>query len=37
VTRDAHALYRQVGFGSVANPARWMEIVDRDVYRRTKE
>jgi GNAT superfamily N-acetyltransferase len=37
VTRDAHALYRQVGFGDVANPARWMEIVDRDVYRRTKE
>ena len=34
VTRDAHALYRRVGFADVANPARWMEIVDRDVYRR---
>lgn len=35
VTRDAHALYRQVGFTDVANPARWMEIVDREVYRRS--
>jgi GNAT superfamily N-acetyltransferase len=34
VTRDAHALYRRVGFADVSNPARWMEIVDRDVYRR---
>lgn len=37
VTRDAHALYRRVGFTDVANPARWMEIVDRDVYRRAEE
>jgi GNAT superfamily N-acetyltransferase len=35
VTRDAHALYRQVGFADVANPGRWMEIVDRDVYTRS--
>jgi hypothetical protein len=34
VTRDAHPLYRRVGFADVSNPARWMEIVDRDVYRR---
>ena len=34
VTRDAHALYRRVGFRDVANPERWMEVVDRDVYRR---
>ena len=34
VTRDAHALYRRVGFADVSNPGRWMEIVDRDVYRR---
>ena len=34
VTRDAHALYRRVGFADVENPSRWMEIVDRDVYRR---
>ena len=37
VTRDAHALYRRVGFADVANPDRWMEIVDRDVYLRAKE
>jgi len=37
VTRDAHALYRRVGFADVANPGRWMEIVDRDVYRRAEE
>jgi len=35
VTRDAHALYRRVGFADVSNPGRWMEIVDRDVYRLT--
>jgi GNAT superfamily N-acetyltransferase len=35
VTRDAHALYRRVGFADVENPGRWMEIVDRDVYRRS--
>ena len=34
VTRDAHALYRRVGFSDVANPARWMELVNRDVYSR---
>ena len=37
VTRDAHALYRRVGFADVSNPARWMEIVDRDVYRRSAD
>ena len=36
VTRDAHALYRKVGFRDVENPSRWMEIVDRDVYTRGK-
>jgi GNAT superfamily N-acetyltransferase len=36
VTRDAHALYRKVGFRDVENPARWMEIVDREVYTRGK-
>jgi GNAT superfamily N-acetyltransferase len=36
VTRDAQALYRKVGFREVENPARWMEIVDREVYTRGK-
>jgi GNAT superfamily N-acetyltransferase len=36
VTRDAHALYRRVGFRDVENPSRWMEIVDRDVYSRRR-
>jgi pyridoxal 5'-phosphate synthase glutaminase subunit Pdx2 len=33
-TRDAHGLYRQFGFGEPADPSLWMEIHDRDVYRR---
>ena len=32
-TRDAHGLYRKVGFRSPEDPARYMEIVDREVYR----
>jgi GNAT superfamily N-acetyltransferase len=31
-TRDAHALYRQFGFGELATPERFMEIFDADVY-----
>lgn len=31
-TRDAHGLYRQFGFGELANPARMMEILKSDVY-----
>jgi GNAT superfamily N-acetyltransferase len=34
ITRDAHQLYRQFGFTELANPERWMEIHDMDVYRR---
>lgn len=34
LTRDAHGLYRQVGFTELADPARYMEKVDPDVYRR---
>ncbi len=34
VTRDAHALYRKVGFRDVEFPDRYMESVDRDIYRR---
>jgi GNAT superfamily N-acetyltransferase len=33
-TRDAHGLYRQFGFESVAKPDRLMEILDADIYRR---
>ncbi len=32
-TRDAHGLYRQFGFTPMANPDRWMEIHNPDVYR----
>ena len=32
VTRDAHRLYGQFGFGPVAAPERLMEILDPDVY-----
>lgn len=34
-TRDAHALYAQFGFQVVANPERQMEIMRRDIYRRS--
>lgn len=33
-TRDAHALYRKLGFGPVANPTTLMTIHDPDIYRR---
>jgi GNAT superfamily N-acetyltransferase len=33
-TRDAHGLYRQVGFNSLAAPERFMEKWDPDIYRR---
>jgi GNAT superfamily N-acetyltransferase len=32
LTRDAHQLYRKVGFASIENADRYMEIVDRQVY-----
>ena len=32
-TRDAHGLYAQFGFEPLANPTRFMEILDPDVYR----
>jgi hypothetical protein len=34
VTRDAHALYRRAGFRDAEFPERYMEIVDREIYRR---
>jgi GNAT superfamily N-acetyltransferase len=33
-TKDAHGLYKQFGWKSVAFPERWMEVHDRDVYSR---
>jgi GNAT superfamily N-acetyltransferase len=32
LTRDAHELYRQYGWQSIASPDRWMEIHDPAVY-----
>jgi GNAT superfamily N-acetyltransferase len=33
-TRDAHGLYEQFGFSPLSRPETWMEICDRDGYRR---
>jgi GNAT superfamily N-acetyltransferase len=35
-TRDAHGLYERFGFRPLEDPARYMEIVDREVYRRPR-
>ncbi|HEX9413928.1 MAG TPA: GNAT family N-acetyltransferase [Ktedonobacterales bacterium] len=35
-TRDAHALYRSVGFTAVKSPERWMERHIPDVYPQAK-
>jgi GNAT superfamily N-acetyltransferase len=35
VTRDAHELYRPLGFTTLAAPERYMEKVDNEVYRRS--
>jgi GNAT superfamily N-acetyltransferase len=34
VTRDAHDLYRKVGFEDIRSPQRWMERHDANVYAR---
>lgn len=34
VTRDAHKLYQQFGFGVLKNPERWMERHDPEIYAR---
>lgn len=37
-TRDAHPLYRKVGFKDIENdPPRCMEIIDRGIYARMKD
>ncbi len=33
-TADAHGLYRQFGFDAQREPERFMEIVDREIYKR---
>jgi hypothetical protein len=35
-TRDAHGLYRQFGFTALADPNRHMELVDSEVYLRSR-
>ncbi len=35
LTRDAHELYRKFGFTGIANPDRYMENVNPDVYLKT--
>ena len=34
VTRDAHGLYEQFGFTPLQEPQRYMEKIDRDVYKK---
>ena len=36
LTKDAHGLYRRVGFTALAQPERVMEKVDLDAYRRPR-
>ncbi len=36
VTRDAHGLYRKFGFEVPARPERYMEVVDADIYKKTR-
>lgn len=35
LTKDAHGLYRQFGFGPINDPSTYMEIIDRDIYSRS--
>jgi len=37
VTRDAHGLYRQFGFTPIAAPERHMEILDPEIYLRSRD
>jgi len=34
MTRDAHGLYAQFGFGAMPEPGRYMEVLDRESYKR---
>ena len=33
-TKDAHSLYRPLGFEVTASPQNWMEIKDNEIYRK---
>lgn len=35
LTSDAHSLYAQFGFTEIGDSRRFMEVLHRDVYRRT--
>src|SRR5262249_31715012 len=37
LTRDAHDIYRRVGFTEIKKPDRWMELHQPDVYRVNRE
>ena len=37
LTSDAHGLYRQYGWTSIANPDRYMEIAKPDIYKTSTE
>jgi GNAT superfamily N-acetyltransferase len=37
LTSDAHGLYRQYGWTSIANPDRYMEIAKPDIYKSSTE
>jgi GNAT superfamily N-acetyltransferase len=36
VTRDAHGLYEKFGFGALKKPENYMEIMNPDVYKRSR-
>ena len=36
LTADAHGLYRQFGWREIADPAKWMELHDKNVYSNIK-
>ena len=35
LTRDAHNLYRQFGWTDIADPSRWMELHNKNLYSNT--
>ena len=37
LTGDAHGLYKQFGWKEIANPERWMELHNKDVYKQTNK
>ena len=34
LTGDAHGLYKQFGWTNIANPERWMELHNKEVYKK---